>query len=233
MTDAENGPADRDCAAETASQPDTAPPPLNGISASVALKTIAAEDEVPRISIGHIDTRLGDRAFGIVMIILAFPNCLPLPPGGSTLFGVLLMLVAVQVLFGRHRLWLPSVVRRRSVTREDFRKVVQKVAPILQRVESLCRPRLSWLAGGWAERLIGFVVIVLAIVIALPIPIVGNLPPAVIVGILSIGLIERDGAAVLAGLALAVLIVALNAGVVTAAVVAVIELWRHLLSGIF
>lgn len=233
MTDAENGPADRDCAAETASQPDTAPPPLNGISASVALKTIAAEDEVPRISIGHIDTRLGDRAFGIVMIILAFPNCLPLPPGGSTLFGVLLMLVAVQVLFGRHRLWLPSVVRRRSVTREDFRKVVQKVAPILQRVERLCRPRLSWLAGGWAERLIGFVVIVLAIVIALPIPIVGNLPPAVIVGILSIGLIERDGAAVLAGLALAVLIVALNAGVVTAAVVAVIELWRHLLSGIF
>lgn len=233
MTDAENGPADRDCAAETASRPDTAPPPLNGISASVALKTIAAEDEVPRISIGHIDTRLGDRAFGIVMIILAFPNCLPLPPGGSTLFGVLLMLVAVQVLFGRHRLWLPSVVRRRSVTREDFRKVVQKVAPILQRVERLCRPRLSWLAGGWAERLIGFVVIVLAIVIALPIPIVGNLPPAVIVGILSIGLIERDGAAVLAGLALAVLIVALNAGVVTAAVVAVIELWRHLLSGIF
>jgi hypothetical protein len=139
----------------------------------------------------------------------------------------------VQVLFGRHRLWLPPVVRRRSVAREDFRKVVEKVAPILQRVERLCRPRLPRLAGGWAERLTGLVVVVLAIVISLPIPIIGNLPPAIIVGILSIGLIERDGVAVLAGLVLAVLIVALNAGVVTAAVLAVIELWRTLLAGIF
>lgn len=232
MTDAETGPAERDDAVETVSQPDEAPL-LNRLSASAVLKTIAAEDGIPRISIDHIDARLGDRAFGIVMIILAFPNCLPLPPGGSTVFGVLLMLVAVQVLFGRHRLWLPPVVRRRSVAREDFRKVVEKVAPILQRVERLCRPRLSRLAGGWAERLTGLVVVVLAIVISLPIPIIGNLPPAIIVGILSIGLIERDGVAVLAGLALAVLIVALNAGVVTAAILAVIELWRYLLAGIF
>lgn len=232
MTDAETALAEDGPAVGAVGRSGAPPPPLNGVSASVALQAIAAESEIDRISIGHIDTRLGDRAFGILMIVLAFPNCLPLPPGGSTLFGVLLMLVAVQVMFGRHRLWLPAVIRRRSVAREDFRKVVDKVAPILQRIERLCRPRLSWLAGGLAERLIGLVVVVLAIIISLPIPIIGNLPPAVIVGVLSIGLIERDGVAVLVGLVLSVLITVLNASVVTAAVLAVIEVWQRVLTGL-
>lgn len=202
--------------AEDAPEP---PEPLNGLSASVVLTRLANEIGPPRISVDHILARLGDRAFGIVMIILAAPNCLPMPPGSSTIFGVALMLVAPQMIVGRHRLWMPSLLRCRSLTRGDFQKVVARLAPILARMERLCRPRVIWLASGPFERLVGLVVLVLGFVITLPIPIIGNMPPAIVIAVLAVSLIERDGLAVIFGIVLAIAVVALNFGVITAAVV--------------
>jgi hypothetical protein len=200
-----------------------APAPLNGLSASKALETIAAENEPPRIYLGELLARLGDRAFGILLLVIALPNCLPLPPGSSGIFGALLMIVAVQMMIGRHRLWLPGFVRRRSVSRGDYRNGVKRFVPLLKRFERLCRPRLVWLTNGWSERLIGAAVFVLALVISLPIPILGNLPPAVVVGVLAVSMIERDGISVLVGYAAGAVVIALNAGVVGAAVLAVAE----------
>ncbi|MCU0837995.1 MAG: exopolysaccharide biosynthesis protein [Rhodospirillales bacterium] len=203
--------------------------PLNGLSASVALTRLANEVGPERITFDHIIARLQDRAFGIVMIILAVPNCLPMPPGGSTVFGVALMLVALQMMLGRHELWLPPVLRRRSLARSDFQKVVARLAPLLARMERLCRPRATWIATGPFERLAGFVAFVLAFVVSLPIPIIGNMPPAVVIAVLSISMIERDGLAVIVALVLAIAVVALNFGVITAAVLAAI----HALGALF
>jgi hypothetical protein len=200
-----------------------APPPLNGLSASKALETIAAEDEPERIGLGDLVARLGDRAFGVILLVVALPNCLPMPPGSSGFFGALLMLVAVQMIIGRHRLWLPALVLRRSFSRSDYRAAVSRFAPLLKRLERLCRPRLTRIVSGWGERLLGVVVFVLAVVISLPIPIFGNLPPAVVVGVLAVSMIERDGVTMLIGYSLGSVVVALNAGVVWAALLALAE----------
>jgi len=63
------------------------------------------------------------------------------------------------------------------------------------------------------------VVLVLGFVITLPIPIIGNMPPAIVIAVLAVSLIERDGLAVIFGIVLAIAVVALNFGVITAAVV--------------
>lgn len=190
--------------------------------ASDVLSAMAGADE-PRLSLDELLGRLGDRGFGMVLLILGLLNCMPLPPGVSTIFGATMMLVAVQLAIGRHRLWLPAALRRRSVERSSFRAVVVRVVPVLRKVEALCRPRASWLASGPFERLIGAIVLVLAFVITLPIPVIGNIPPGIAVAVLAISLIERDGYAVLAGMAIGVVAFLINVGVVGAFVVAGIQ----------
>lgn len=50
----------------------------------------------------------GDRTFGFLLVMLSFPSALPVPaPGYSTPFGLLILLLAVQMLWGRHEPWLP------------------------------------------------------------------------------------------------------------------------------
>jgi hypothetical protein len=79
-------------------------------------------------------------------------------------------------------------------------------------VESISRPRLTFLFGSVGDRLIGGVCTVLAVVLILPIPL-GNVLPAASVSLLSFSLIQRDGVLALAGYALA----AASAGVLVLA----------------
>lgn len=221
-------------AGDGAAVPLAARPPLNGLSASAALRQLAAEAGPARLSLDYLLARLGDRAFGIVLVILAAPNCLPMPPGVSTFFGVAIMLISLQVIAGRTRLWVPAVLRRRSIKRADFCKVVAWFAPVLQRIERLCRPRNAWVTTPTAERLIGLVTLILGLVVAVPIPIIGQMPPAVAIGVLSVSLIERDGVGVGLGFVLAGVVIALNFGVLTAAVLGLLEGFSQLASqGLF
>lgn len=197
--------------------------------ASEVLASVAAGAE-SRLTLDELLHRLGDRAFGIVLLILALLNCMPLPPGASAVFGATMMLVAAQLMVGRHRLWLPPLLRRRSMERRAFARVVAKVGPLLRRVEALCRPRLSWLASGTFERLIGVLVLIMAFVITLPIPVIGNIPPGIAVVVLSISLIERDGLATLAGFVLSCVAFAINATIVGGVALAGIEAVGHLLN---
>lgn len=198
--------------------------------ASEVLAGIAA-DHAPRLTLDELLNSLGDRTFGIVLLILALFNCVPLPPGASVVFGATMMLVAAQLLIGRHRLWLPGLLRRRSVQRQGFAKVVVRVAPVLRRVEGLCQPRASWLTNGAFERLIGLIVLIMAFVITLPIPVIGNIPPGIAVAVLSIGLIERDGWAAIAGMLLACVAFAINATLVTGVALAGLRAVEHVFSG--
>jgi hypothetical protein len=198
--------------------------------ASDVLTAIAADPD-PRLSFGELVGRLGDRTFGVVLLILGLCNAVPLFPGASTILGATMMLVALQLAIGRHQLWLPGFICRRTFSRSGFRKAVERVTPPLRRVERMCRPRYSWLASGPSERLIGVFVLVMAFIITLPIPVVGNIPPGIAVAVLAISLLERDGLAVLAGMGIGVVAFAINAGVVVTLAIAGIEAAQHFLAG--
>ncbi len=190
--------------------------------ASQVLRALAA-DAQPRLSFDELTRRLDDRSFGIVFLVMALINCMPLPPGVSTVTGVIMMLTAIQLMLGRHRLWLPGFVGRRTIPRSGFRAAVQRALPLLRRFERMCRPRYCWLTRGMSERLIGLAVLILAVVITLPIPVIGNIPPGVAVAIIAVSLLERDGLAVLAGLALGIVAFAINVSVVGAVAYAAFE----------
>ena len=137
----------------------------------------------------------GDRAFGALLLVLAIPNLIPLPPGSSTVLGLPLILIAAQLKLGRTALWLPQTVGNRSLAKRDLQRVVERTLPALRRMERLLAPRLELLLN---DRLIGLACLVLAIVLALPIPL-GDMLPACAICAFALGFLQRDGAAVLVG----------------------------------
>ncbi|MEO8297197.1 MAG: exopolysaccharide biosynthesis protein [Burkholderiales bacterium] len=181
---------------------------------SAVLDAMAADATLDRIAVADLLAALGDRAIGALMFIFAVPNVVPTPPGLSTVLGAPLVFLAAQLMLGR-RPWLPALVARRSMARSDFAALIRRVNPWLVRAEKLLRPRWPALVLPPMEYLIGLVCLLLAIVLVLPVPL-GNMLPALAISLLALGVLERDGLWVLAGLACAAASAAVVSGVVFA-----------------
>jgi hypothetical protein len=160
------------------------------------------------LRLGDIVTALGDRGYGLLIFILALPNVLPLYiPGLSAVFGIPLALIALQMMLGLPRPWLPQALLRRPVRRQEFARITHRILPWLLRLERLLKPRLPALTSLWAERAIGLFALVLALMLALPIPFTG-IPLGAALALMGIGLLERDGLVLMAGAAAGALAVA-------------------------
>jgi hypothetical protein len=164
---------------------------------STILRLFAASPR-ERIAIGELLDGFGDRSFGAAMLLLALPNMVPLPPGASTVFGLPLMLIAAQLALGWRTVWLPAAVRNRSISTMVFSRIVHATRPFLRRAERLLQPRLQIMLSLVSMRLIGIACFVLAVLIALPIP-VANFLGGLAVAAFALGLLRHDGVAVLAG----------------------------------
>jgi len=165
---------------------------------SEVLRDLAYSDG-DRVTFGEILASLRQRAFGFAMLIFSLPSVLPMPPGIPTVCGAALAIIALNLIAVRRRLWMPKVITGKSVARADLRRVIDRVLPGLERLERFCRPRLQFLTEPLARVLVGVIVLVLGVIMILPIPFIGNIPPALAAAVIAVGLTERDGAVVLAG----------------------------------
>jgi hypothetical protein len=163
-----------------------------------ALLRLIAGGASERIGIGELIDRFGDKSFGAAMLLFALPNVVPLPPGASTLFGLPLLLIAAQLALGRPAIWLPMSLRRRSISAALFSRLVDATRPYLRWAERLLRPRLGFLLSPPMTRLTGLACVLLAILIALPIPL-ANFLSGVAVAAFAFGLLRHDGIAILLG----------------------------------
>ncbi|MGH6924025.1 MAG: exopolysaccharide biosynthesis protein [Propylenella sp.] len=170
---------------------------VNRIRLSTVLQRLA-QDRAERIEVARLLDVFGERAFGALLFVLAVPNLVLLPPGASALFGVPLMLVAAQLAWGRKSVWLPQAIRRRSFDRMLFQRAVSVARPYLRRAERLLAPRFVFMFGGFGTRLIGLGCFVLAVLIALPIPL-ANFLSGLAIAAFALALIQHDGVAAVLG----------------------------------
>ena len=194
--------------------PATAHDRPQGRKLSELLRGIAEDQSRDRISVADLLVAMRERALGALLFIFALPNVLPTPPGTSLILGVPLIFLAAQLALGWPP-WLPGMIGSRSLARRDFTAVTSRVSPWLARAEQLLRPRLGAFSSPPSERLVGAICLLLAVILLLPIPL-GNMLPALAICLLALGILERDGVWVLAGLAMAIASVALVWGVVYA-----------------
>lgn len=165
---------------------------------SEVLRDIEA-GEGERVSVGDIVGMLRDRSFAPLMVIFAAPNVFLFIPGSSVFTAVPLMFLAMQLLIGRQDVWLPRFLAERSIQRSAFSRMVSVSVRHIERVERLARPRWWPTSYLLAERIVGLATFILSLWIFLPIPF-ANGPFALAIIMLALGLGERDGYWLAAGL---------------------------------
>ncbi|NJL07957.1 MAG: exopolysaccharide biosynthesis protein [Methylacidiphilales bacterium] len=171
---------------------------------SQVLRAVAERAEGETLTIGDIVEALGDRAMAILLILFCLPNCVPVPPGVGLVFGFPMLLVALQMLIGRHRPWLPAAVLNRRLKVKDYVRMMDLAEPRLRKVESVLKPRYTFLFSDTADRLMGAFFVLGAISVILPLP-GSNFPPAIAAVLMSLAMLEEDGVMLMIGLAIGIL----------------------------
>jgi hypothetical protein len=216
-------------ASPTGNAPDTTPRQRPRRTSHLLRDFVTSHSE-PRISLGALRDALGDRGFGVLLFIFALPNLVPVNiPLLSAVLGLPLVLLAAQLTYGRHKPWFPRWLTRQSFPREGFANVVLRSLPYLEGAERLLRPRLTVLLSWTGERLIGLAILILALVLALPIPF-ANWLPACAIAIIGLAIVEKDGLAVLVGLAVGVASLTVAAAVVIGLIKAFLLLFSGMLN---
>ncbi|WP_066342502.1 exopolysaccharide biosynthesis protein [Azohydromonas lata] len=164
--------------------------------------------------LGDVLLALGDRAAALILLVFSIPAIVPSPgiPAGA-IFGSALAFIGLQMTLGRSHLRLPPGFARLRVGRERLERMVERFAPHLERIEGRLKAKAVSLAAPQAVRGLGLVVLIMAVLIALPIPF-GNTLPGLAILALAMGLAQRDGLAIAGGLG-----IALVAGVVSVALI--------------
>lgn len=142
---------------------------------------------------------LKDRAYALLVVLLGLPNCLPMPPPIPLVCGLVLAFVGLQMLAGRATPWLPRALLSKTIGKQELSRAVSRALPILLRLERVSRPRLTGLGNGIAIPVLGLSILALALGLIVAAPFIGQIPLGVAVCLVGLGLVERDGVFILAG----------------------------------
>jgi len=165
---------------------------------SVLLRQAIDRIATPTVSLGEILVILEDRSFGLLMLIFALPGCIPGPPALTSVLGLPLILFGWQIMRGDHKPWLPKKISDTTIQREHLATLIRNAGPYLERLEKICKPRMEVIEHGNIERALGFLIIILAATLTIPLP-GTNMLPSISIAIISIGMLEKDGLLILAG----------------------------------
>ncbi len=173
------------------------------------------EERTEKVTLANIFALAGERIFGFLFVILALPSALPIPaPGYSIPFGILMLLLAMQMIFGAKRPWLPRRMLTGSIKLTKAQSVVKAGIPWLQKIEAVTHPRLSYICTSLLGKiLIGMTICLMSISMMIPIP-GTNTIPAMGIFITAFGLQEEDGLISLAGLLVCCIGGAISVGII-------------------
>ena len=180
-------------------------------------------DQQQTLDFDHLMHGLGRRAFGMLLFMATLPAFIPIPIGGA-LSGPLVVLLAVQLVIGRRRPWLPRFIARRGPKRQTLARFERIVGPWLLRLERLVRPRLSGMFDHrLASALTGLLLVLLGLLLSLPIPFTNYLLGGLIL-LFALALLERDGLMMLVAWAVGIITIA-TTGALSGGLIAIVRPW--------
>lgn len=128
-------------------------------------------------TIGEILEALGDRATALILLLFSLPAIIPTPgvPAGL-IYGVVLAVLAVQLIAGGGGHLVPPWLARRRVRRSHFAAIITRALPWVDRAGGLTKPRWPAFTSRRALPPIGLAILVMAVIIIMPIPFGNTLP---------------------------------------------------------
>lgn len=177
------------------------PDPLRPRKLSDEFALILREFEVETVTLREVMLLLHGRGYVLLVMLLSLPFCTPIAlPGLSTPLGLIILIIGARLAAGA-KPWLPQRLLDTRLSPKVFAKVFALTRKLVLGFERLLRPRLLWVTGSpLLERLHAIPLVLCAVMLLLPLPIpLSNVFPAWAILLIAGGLLERDGAFILAG----------------------------------
>jgi hypothetical protein len=168
------------------------------LAISQRLSQLADDAEGAAVTLDWILAQLHERAFGLFLLVLALPCCIPFLYGVPQIVALPLMFVSGQILLGRKTPWLPQKLGARTVAKESLEGLARRAGPWLRRIEAVSRPRFVALTRAPLDQVVGAALVLFSASILVPLPGTNTVPGFAVV-IVSMGLLQRDGILVVFG----------------------------------
>jgi hypothetical protein len=152
-------------------------------------------------TLGGLIALFEEMSVAILFVLLLGVPALPLPTGGAThVFEVIAILLAVQLIAGRDRIWLPQRWCRLELAGPRRERFLASLMRMIGRLERFSRPRLRFLFDHRASNIVFGVLVVggsAAAFLAPPFTGLDTLPSLGVV-LLSLGVLLEDFVVVVA-----------------------------------
>jgi hypothetical protein len=159
-------------------------------------RAVAARGDT--VTLDWVMAQIHERAFGLFLLVLALPCCIPFLYGIPQVVSLPLMFISAQILLGRKSPWLPERLGKRVISAEALINLSRRAGPWLRRIEAVSRPRLIALTRTPLDRVVGLALVLFSASILVPLPATNTVPGFAVV-VVAMGLLQRDGILVVLG----------------------------------
>lgn len=183
-------------------------PPLPRTS-EVLRGVLANNPGVQRFSVERILSAIGVDRAEVSLLMFSLPGIVPVPVS-KKLVALPAGALARQLASGQKQLQIPRFVLKKVISRRALAVALHSVLPVIEAAEKVVRPRWNWINHSAARRAIGVFIFLLAVAIAFPLFGFTTLH-ATSIFVMAFGMAEQDGLAVLLGVAVGVVSLAILA----------------------
>lgn len=161
---------------------------------SVLLKDVLEKIKTETITVGEFINVLKHRSLALMILIFSLPHAIPIiePPGLSTITGLPILILSLHLLFGKKTIWIPQKIAKQHLPRKFLTKVIKWSLPIIMWFEKFMYPRLLFMYNKIGEKVVGFFLVILALILMMPIP-GGNFLPGISISLIALSMLELDG----------------------------------------
>ena len=135
-----------------------------------------------------------EKGYPFLVLLLVLPFCQPFQiPGLSVPFGICLIIIGLRMAIG-YDVWWPQWIMQKKIPPKLLNTVISKSLSFIQFLSRFTSHRFTYLAEPSLYCMHGWFVVLMGFYLALPIPIpLSNLPGALALFFLALGLLENDG----------------------------------------
>jgi hypothetical protein len=154
-------------------------------------------------TIGSLIDVFEEKSFAVLFVLLLAVPALPLPTGGVThVFEVIAVLLSLELIVGRRKVWLPERWRERDISPEMRERFSEKLLPRIRWIERHSHAHLGFLLRHRFTGVVyGLVTLALVVTAFIAPPFTGlDTLPALGVVLISLGVLLEDPLLGIAGL---------------------------------
>lgn len=149
-----------------------------------------------KVAISDLVREIGPQSFAALMLLFALISTSPASaiPGVTAVVAVIEFLLVIQMIAGRHSLWLPRFISRRSLSRDKLCNGIQWLRKPVRFVERFLKERLTTLVTPPLMYVPLSLILVLTLFMPFMevIPTSGSIASAIIASVAA-GFLTRDG----------------------------------------